>query len=187
MTAAATEQKTAKFASRGRNYQAILLNPVTGYHQVTGDKLDVQHGFVAEFARHPGDPVPDDSDGTFTWPPEPGSRYDHLGEPGESGFPVFVDPITKHEVDVVKRLREHEHFNVQFVELGPSPAELEAAQSEVLKEITRCAVTGDLERLAEIYDDEETGAKRGPVLEQALEAMRAVEEAQAAEREPAAG
>lgn len=179
---------TAKFASTGRNYRAILLAPADHPHHITGERVPDQRGFTAEFSRHPFEPLADGSDGTFQWPPlptDPEAAY--VGEPGDSGFPVYVDPVSGATVDVVAKLRAHPDFNVRFCELGPDPAELQREQSELLKEITRCAAQADLDRLAEIYDSEENGHKREPVLTAAMEGMRAVEEALAAEREPAAG
>jgi hypothetical protein len=178
----ATQTETARFVSKGRNYRATLLSPVDHAHPVTGNKVEDQRGFTAEFSRHPFEPISDDSDGSFEWP-----FGTDVGEIGESGYPVYVDPVSHETVDVVKALREHEHFNIRFVELGPDPEILQREQSELLAEISRRAVSRDVDRLAEIYDNEDSGHKREPVLTAAMEALRATEEVLAAEREPSLG
>lgn len=179
---AATQTQTARFVSKGRNLRLILLNPLDHPHPITGTKTVDQIGFTVEFSRQPFAPVQDDSDGSFEWP-----YGEDLGAVGESGYPVYVDPVSGAEVDVVKEMREHTFFDVQFVELGPDPEVLIAEQNALLGEIQRAAVGRDAERLAEIYDAEMEGNKRGPVLTASMEALRAVEDALASEREPVTG
>lgn len=156
---AATAQKMVRFISKGRNYRATLLAPVDHPHPITGQRIVDQEGFTAEFARQPFLPEQHDTDGSFQWPE------------GE----LYVDPISGAEVDVVARLRAHEHLNQFFVELGPTPEELSEAQRAVLGEIAKATREGNADRLAEIYDAEERGNRREPILSAALEAMKAIE------------
>jgi hypothetical protein len=173
----ATQQTTARFVSKGRNYRAILLDPVDHPHPITGGRVEDQRGFTAEFARQPFEPKQHDSDGSFEWPPESMENVDP--ETLE-----YVDPVSGERVDVVKALREHPHNGQFFVEVGPDPSILIAEQHDLLEEIPRLAMARDLERLAEIYDEEENGHKREPVLAASLSALRAVEEAIVADRKP---
>lgn len=172
--ATAPQIETVRFVSRHRNYRSVLLSPIDHPHPITGAKVVTQRGFTAEFARQPfkRDAEQDVTDGSFQWPPPPNDpEAPYVNEDGH-----YVDPISNEVVDVVTRLREHEDFELRYTELGPTPEEVQEAQRAVLGEILKATRGGNADRLAEIYEAEEQGQKRDPILSAALEAMKAIEE-----------
>ena len=85
------------------------------------------------------------------------------------------DPMT------LQWLRNHEYMGNRIWEIPPTPPD----PSETLTQITTAAARGDVDALAKLYEREDATFKRAVILEPIETALNAIEEARAAQEQPA--